>query len=38
MKKKIEHINLGTFEVTSDKLVISDPCYPLGTWCMETPM
>ena len=36
MKKKIEHINLGTFEVTSDKLVISDPCYHLGTWCMGT--
>ena len=36
MKKEIEHINLGPFEVTSDKLVISDPCYHLGTWCMGT--
>lgn len=36
MRKEIEHISLGTFEVTSDKLVISDPCYHLGTWCMGT--
>lgn len=37
MKKlKIESITLGTFEVTSDKLVVSDPCYKLGTWCMGT--
>lgn len=35
-QKKIKIITLGTFEVTSDKLVISDPCYDLGTWCMGT--
>lgn len=33
-EQKIEHITLGTFEVTSDRLVISDPCYELGTRCM----
>ncbi len=26
--------NIGSFEVTSGKLVISDPCYTLDTWCM----
>lgn len=31
---QIESITLGTFEVVSDKLVVSDPCYELGTWCM----
>ena len=35
-QKKIKIITLGTFEVTSDKLVISDPCYDLGTRCMGT--
>lgn len=35
-QKKIENITLGAFEVSSDKLVISDPCYNLGTWCMGT--
>lgn len=25
---------LGTFEATSGELVVSDPCYDLGTWCM----
>ena len=35
-RKKIESTTLGAFEVTSDKLVISDPCYDLGTWCMGT--
>ena len=33
-KPKIESVTLGTFEVTGDKLVVSDPCYELGTWCM----
>jgi len=27
-------VQLGTFECTSGKLVVSDPCYTLGTWCM----
>lgn len=26
-------IKLGTFEVSSGILVVSDPCYELGTWC-----
>ena len=30
-KPKIESVTLGTFEVTGDKLVVSDPCYELGT-------
>lgn len=25
--------DLGNFEVTSEKLMVSDPCYNLGTWC-----
>lgn len=27
---------LGTFQVTSEKLIVSDPCYDLGTWCAGT--
>ena len=27
-------VEIGTFTVTSGKLVVSDPCYTLGTWCM----
>lgn len=30
----VESPKLGTFEVTSGKLVVSDPCYSRGTWCM----
>lgn len=26
-------IALGEFKCKSGKLVVSDPCYPLGTWC-----
>lgn len=29
-----QEYNLGTFEVTTGELVVSDPCYDLGTWCM----
>ena len=25
--------SLGTFEITSGKMVVSDPCYKRGTWC-----
>lgn len=32
--KNLQHIPIGTFETTQDVLVISDPCYKLGTWCM----
>ena len=31
---KSKKSNLGSFEVTSGKLIVSDPCYPPGTWCM----
>jgi hypothetical protein len=31
MKK--ETVALGMFEVTSGALMVSDPCYELGTWC-----
>lgn len=30
----LEQIRIGEFEVTGDALVISDPCYEPGTWCM----
>jgi hypothetical protein len=26
--------NLGDFEVTSGKVIVADPCYSRGTWCM----
>lgn len=26
-------LSLGTFEISSDEVVISDPCYDLDTWC-----
>lgn len=26
-------IALGEFKCKSGKLIVSDPCYPLGTWC-----
>jgi len=32
----VGQIALGTFEVTSGELVVSDPCYSLGTWCAGT--
>lgn len=25
--------NLGSFDVHSGELIVSDPCYSLGTWC-----
>ena len=31
---KLEQIQIGEFEVTDNVLVISDPCYEPGTWCM----
>lgn len=31
---KLEQIKIGEFEVTDNVLVISDPCYEPGTWCM----
>lgn len=30
----LQNIALGTFEVTQSELIISDPCYKRGTWCM----
>lgn len=29
----MERIDLGTFEVISGKLVVSDPCYAEDLWC-----
>lgn len=29
-----ETIHIGYFDVQSDQLVVSDPCYNLGTWCI----
>lgn len=34
--KDYRTIKLGQFEITSGKVVVSDPCYKLGTWCMGT--
>lgn len=31
---KLEQIQIGEFEVTDNVLVISDPCYEPGIWCM----
>jgi hypothetical protein len=32
--KNCEQIELGPFQIASDKVVVSDPCYELGTtWC-----
>ena len=30
----LEQIQIGAFEVTSNVLVVSDPSYEPGTWCM----
>jgi len=32
-KNKFDGTELGTFEVESGKLMITDPCYEPGTWC-----
>lgn len=32
-RKSPKELNLGTFEVESGRLMISDPCYHKGTWC-----
>lgn len=34
--RTLKKIKLGTFEVTQPELIISDPCYAPGTWCMGT--
>jgi hypothetical protein len=26
--------NIGSFEVTSNKIIVSDPCYNMETWCI----
>lgn len=28
-------VDFGTFNVTSGELVLSDPCYDVGVWCMK---
>ena len=28
-----EKIEIGTFQIVSGVIMLSDPCYPLGTWC-----
>lgn len=38
-KGKLENVALvkiGEFEVTSGELIVSDPCYEVGTWCAGT--
>lgn len=29
----MKRIEIGTFEVVTGKVVVSDPCYEIGTWC-----
>jgi hypothetical protein len=29
-------IKIGSFVITTGKVMISDPCYEVGTWCQET--
>jgi hypothetical protein len=29
------NVSVGTFEVKSGKIVVSDPCYGTDTWCMD---
>jgi hypothetical protein len=29
-------MKLGTFEVSSGKITVSDPCYTVAVWCMGT--
>lgn len=26
-------VSLGQFEITSGKMIVTDPCYSKGTWC-----
>lgn len=33
MEKKDWIERLGSFELTGDKLMVTDPCYTRGTWC-----
>lgn len=33
MKKPTDEAMLGTFEVTGDKLCVTDPCYERTVWC-----
>ena len=35
MKKNNEsgEFNVGRFEIKSSKVLVSDPCYQLDTWC-----
>jgi hypothetical protein len=33
-KRNLEKRELGFFDMVSGEMVVSDPCYSLGTWCM----
>lgn len=35
-RRNMKKINVGTFEITSGKAYVSDPCYRIGTWCQGT--
>lgn len=32
----MKKIAIGNFEVVSGKIMVSDPCYEIGTWCQGT--
>jgi len=34
METPHEEKDIGTFEITSGKVIVSDPCYNRDTWCM----
>lgn len=36
MKKSTDKVRLGSFEIESGKVRISDPCYDKDTWCAGT--
>ena len=31
--KKLQENFIGTFELTNGSVMVSDPCYDVGTWC-----
>jgi len=32
----MKEVQLGEFEITSGRILLSDPCYDFGTWCTQT--
>lgn len=36
MFRILEEPSVGEFEITSGKVIVTDPCYEVGTWCQGT--